>query len=263
MVDLSDPELAELVASSMDAEAELLPVLPELFADLEDLGARADDVLAVLAHAKLPAHARGLDLGCGKGSAALAVAESFGVEMHGIDAVPAFVEHASTRARARGLSSRCSFASGDVRARVAEGGDYDLVMMLALGDVLGNTEQTVAALRRCVRPGGYILLDDAFLAEDADAEELELLDCLDHAATLAALGAHDDVLIHERVIDGPEDRAFYSAMTRSIAERCKRLAPLHPDLSNTINAFAQRQQQEVDLLSGPVVGAMWLLQRKR
>lgn len=245
----------------MDAEPELLPVLPALLAELEDLGARAVDVVAVLQHAALPPGARGLDLGCGKGAAALAVAERFGLQMLGLDALPAFVEHARAAADRRGLLARCHFDVGDLRARVAAGGDFDLVMMLALGDLLGDSAETVAALRACVRPGGYLLIDDAYLAPDADPDDPALQGCSDRAGLVAGLCAQGDRVVHERVIDGPGEQAFYAGTTARIVARCEQLAPQHPALAEAIRAFAERQRQEVALLSGPVVGALWLLQR--
>lgn len=41
-------------------------------------------------------------------------------------------------------------------------------MFGAVGSVLGNPEQTVMKLRRTVKNGGYILLDDAYANDDSD-----------------------------------------------------------------------------------------------
>lgn len=262
VADIDDPELACVVAASMDADPELLPVLPSLLSDLEDLGACAADVVAILRDAELPPGARGLDLGCGKGAAALAVAETFGTSMLGIDAIPAFVEHARARAYARQLARRCVFEVGDVRGPVSRATDFDLAMLLALGDVLGDDPSTtVLALRRWVRPGGYMLIDDAFVADGVDLDDEDLVGCHDHATTVAALQAHGDVIVSERIIDDPDKKGFYTEMTARIAERCRVLAPQFPDLSEAIREYAERQQHEVALLEGPVVGALWLLRR--
>ena len=53
----------EELAATMDAGPDLLPWLPELFQELEDLGARSEDVVAILADADLPVGGRVLDLG--------------------------------------------------------------------------------------------------------------------------------------------------------------------------------------------------------
>ena len=61
----------QAIAASMDAEPELIPFLPRLFVDLEDLGARADHVLEILRRAEFAAGSKVLDLGCGKGAVAV------------------------------------------------------------------------------------------------------------------------------------------------------------------------------------------------
>ena len=255
-----EPSLEELLAWSMDAEPELLPLLPGLFADLEDLGARAVDVVEVLRGVGLDEGARVLDLGCGKGAVAIALAREFGCMVHGVDGMPPFVRHAEERAAREGLVDRCLFVVEDVRATVRASRGYDAVCLLALGDLFGSAAETVAVLRECVRPGGLILIDDAYLADGAPPVE-GLENCFDHAATVERLGAHGDELLAERVIDGPESREVYDAMTAAIVRRAEALASARPDAASLLRDYVERQTSEVDLLTGPVIGALWVLRR--
>ena len=48
---------------------------------------------------------------------------------------------------------------------LAQASEYDVVLLLSVGPVSGDHEQTVADLRTLVRAGGYIVIDDGFLAE--------------------------------------------------------------------------------------------------
>jgi hypothetical protein len=50
-------------------------------------------------------------------------------------------------------------------------------------------------------------------------------------------------------------------MTASITRRAMELAQEHPDQADLLADFAERQEEEVALLTGPVVGAMWLIRR--
>lgn len=246
----------------MDAEPELLPFLPRLFADLEELGARTSEVLQVLAAAgvNLGPGSRVLDLGCGKGAVGLALAAKFGCTVHGVDGMAAFVEHAERRASSQGLAESCIFAEADIRDAVVQSRDYDLVCLLALGDLLGRADETIAALRQCVVPGGFMLIDDAYLREGA-APHPDLVDCYDHADTLALLQAHGDQVVAELVVDDQDSAANYQAMTTAIVARADELARTHPDHAELLAAFAKRQREEEELLTGPVVGAVWVLQR--
>lgn len=40
--------------------------------------------------------------------------------------------------------------------------NYDIVILGAVGDVLGNPEETISLLKKTVKKGGYIIIDDAY-----------------------------------------------------------------------------------------------------
>ena len=254
------PSFDELVAWSLDAEPALLPYLPRLFEDLEELGAYTDEVLQILGNAQLPSRARVLDLGCGKGAVAVALAQEIGCTVHGVDGLAAFVAHAEARADEFGVGEQCVFAEADVRDAVLYSRGYDLVCLLALGDVLGSAAETVATLRECVKPQGYILIDDAYLREGVPAPE-DLIQCHGHAQTVAMLSSSGDELVAELVIDGPDSREKYEAMTDAIARRAEELVAENPADAELLRSYVERQKEEVEILSGPVVGALWLLRR--
>jgi len=250
------------VAASMDAEPELLAVLPELFADLEDLGARADDVAALLEPLGLDADARVLDLGCGKGAAALAVAARFGCRVRGVDAMPEFMAHATRRAEALGLSAHCTFEVGDIREEVIEAEDYDVVMLLALGEIFGSLEGTLITLEPCVKPGGLIVIDDAFIADDADVPEESYEYCYDHATTLGVFDELGFDVVGEKRFDSDLDLAWLQGMAAKVLTRAEALADKRPELKDAILTFAARQVEETKTLTGPVVGATWVLRKR-
>lgn len=255
-----EPTFEEMLAWSMDAEVELLPFLPEVFQDLEELGARTTEVLQVLSQVELPESPRMLDLGCGKGAVSLALVQRFGGTVHGLDGMAAFISHAESQAAAKGITEQCIFAQADVRKAVLESRDYDLACLLALGDVLGSAQETVATLRECVKPGGFMLIDDAYLRDGATPPE-DVVNCFDHATTNELLQSSGDTIVAELVIDGPETAAYYESMTARIAARAEALARENPADAELLLGYIERQKEEVDVLLGPIVGAMWLIRR--
>ena len=150
-----EPTFEELLAWSLDAEPELLEFLPGLFQDLEELGVRVEDVSRVLAGSSISREHRALDLGCGKGAVAIALAEKFGCSVRGIDGMPAFVEHARVRAGSLGVGDRCQFECADVQDEVRQSRGYDLVCLNAFGGALGRLDEAVGLLRDCVVPVSY------------------------------------------------------------------------------------------------------------
>jgi 2-polyprenyl-3-methyl-5-hydroxy-6-metoxy-1,4-benzoquinol methylase len=87
-------DLNESVAQAMETDVRLLPLLPELLADLWELGPSAEQVVAALESVGVAPDSTVLDLACGKGAVAVALAEQLGVRIEGIDAVQPFLQDA-------------------------------------------------------------------------------------------------------------------------------------------------------------------------
>jgi SAM-dependent methyltransferase len=104
----------------------------------------------------LHAGQRVLDVGCGPGRHALALAER-GIDVTGIDASPDFVALARAAADARALPA--SFAVRDVRD-LAYDGEFDSAICLCQGGfgLLGGRDDVdvFARIARSVRPGGRL-----------------------------------------------------------------------------------------------------------
>ena len=62
-----------MVAYALETDVVLLPYVPELLADLEELGSDAEVIAEVIDALELPDDAQVIDLGCGKGATALEV----------------------------------------------------------------------------------------------------------------------------------------------------------------------------------------------
>jgi cyclopropane fatty-acyl-phospholipid synthase-like methyltransferase len=105
--------------------------------------------------------ARVLDVGCGRGRHALALAR-LGMKVVGVDNVRSFVERASERARQEGLDPLCRFEVAD--ARTLEVGETGFDAVFGLYDVVGSfadQEENIAILRsmsRHARAGGHVAL---------------------------------------------------------------------------------------------------------
>lgn len=265
----SDPEtessnrkadLDELVARSMEADRHLLPLLPELLADLQALGTLTKHVVSALDAVGIEPGAAVLDLGCGKGAVAVVLADTFDVQIEGIDAFAPFLESARTLAAERGVQSRCVFRQDDIRNYLGTSATYDAVLLLGIGPVSGNHQETMGDLRRLVRPGGYIVIEDVFLADDV-APLPENDGYVHHAEMLRRLTAHGDVLRQEVVYTAEETRAMNEKNTALIRRRARQLIEKHPDQADAIEAYVHGQEHESDVLGTELICAVWVLER--
>ncbi len=252
--------LDEQVARTMEADVRLLPVLPQLLVDLQELGTSADQVVSALYSAGVEPASTVLDLGCGKGAVAVALAERLAVRVEGIDAFPPFLEAARALASVRGVSSRCVFRKGDIRNFLGRAGHYDTVLLLSVGPVSGDHQRTVADLRTLVRPGGYIVIEDGFLAQGVE----HLSGCEGYAGrgeTLHRLTASGDALVQEVVCTTEETRSVNERNTALIRQRARLLEASHPDLAGSLGAYVARQERETERLGTDLICAVWVLRR--
>jgi len=150
--------LSAQIGASMAAPASLIPHFGALFRGIRGLGASAGVIMSALkAEGIGPGH-RVIDLGCGKGATALALARALRCHTTGIEACAAFLD--SAQRSLRGREGLVAFKHGDAYASSAPWARraYDAVIMLNMGPAARCAERAWPL----TRPGGLIVIDDCF-----------------------------------------------------------------------------------------------------
>jgi len=94
-----------------------------------------------------------LDVGCGIGSLALAIADAFpSAGVTGVDPSAAFVRHAQTKAQSRQLR----FQVGDAQALEFADATFDKVLSQLVLNFVADREKAVREMLRVTRPGGVV-----------------------------------------------------------------------------------------------------------
>jgi SAM-dependent methyltransferase len=251
----------EMVAYALEVDPQLLPYIPELLADLEELGSDAELITQVLSGLDLAADAEVIDLGCGKGAVAIEIADELGFKVLGIDLFEPFINSARNLAAKMQVSALCEFRVGNVLDMAAAVEPRDVVVFAALGDVLGRLDDTVKVIREYVKPGGFIIVSDLFLAAAGSNEFPGFERYAHHSETIALLTSNGDVLRHEILVDdhADDDEEPADDEAEKIRERAIKLAVQHPELEDALMHFASEQARENEFVEANLIEAVWVL----
>lgn len=130
--------------------------LAEYEAQYEALGAAYDQKL--LDAARIEAHSRVLDVGCGAGlSARMAARVAVSGTVVGVDVTPALLKRARERSRAEGLAN-ASFVQGDVQVHEFEAGSFDVAISRFGAMYFLDPGAAFANIASALRPGGRLAL---------------------------------------------------------------------------------------------------------
>lgn len=251
----------DMVAYALEVEPELLPFVPELLADLDELGSDADLIVEILSSLDFENPTRVLDLGCGKGAVSFEIAERLGFTVHGIDLFEPFIEICRQRAENDGLSHLCQFQCGNVRTLAGTVEPGDVALYLALGDVMGPLDETMAILRRLVTPGGLILIADDYLKVGSAPAPKGYEGCLPRDVVVQKLQAHGDVIIRE-VPESHDGMVAENAKNNAlIRARAEKLAKLYPEMANAFYEFVQEQEEACAFMEARLVPVVWVVRR--
>lgn len=253
---------AKSIAESLEMDSGLLPFVPDLLKDLWAMGCSPELVMPVLTKREVVGlKTNGLDLGCGKGAMCVTLAKELNIQMTGVDAFEPFLEIARKKASEHQVHHLCNFNHADIRQYVKEDRHFDFVTYAALGSVLGNFQDIVAALRSMVKQDCIMFIDDGYLKSGQSLDRSGYNHYTNHQETLARLKAHGDLLVDEISTD-EASLEINNQYLDLITKRAKSLISEDPKLKEPLEAYIKNQEEECVVLEECIHGALWVLQKK-
>lgn len=247
----------EKLAKSLSAEGsvELISYLPYLLQDLWELGSSPKDMLEIVQkHVTVSRNTRVLDLACGKGAVSIHLAKELGCMVKGIDIIPDFVEYARQKSKEYNVEKLCEFEVGDITQAVKQERNYDIVILGAVGDVLGDPLKTILLLKDTVKEGGLILMDDGYAKDSANKTYFT------RDQWLSVFEETGVQLLDEKLIDDDELDSLNQEQQRCIIKRAEELKRELPEKAHLFEGYIQSQQAECDELENEIDGVTILLQ---
>ncbi|WP_343210691.1 class I SAM-dependent methyltransferase [Anaerolentibacter hominis] len=253
----------KLAESLTSEDLEIIPYLPYLLQDFWELGSSPEEMMLFFKkYIPTGGDTKVLDLACGKGAVSVRLAKELGIKVKGIDILPEFISYAEGKAREYGVSHLCEFAVEDVNLSIDRERGYDCVIFGAVGDILGDYRQTLAKLLPAIKTGGFLLIDDAYVSDEAVNSRLQFEKTYPsynewckyfEESGLRLVECKDDMNISSDVADKEMNW---------ITSRANELINKYPAQKDMLERYVISQQAEYNDLRSDLIGAVWLLQKR-
>ena len=260
-------EIEERLARSLTWDStEILPFLPYLLQDFWELGSNPDLMASLFSnYVEVSEETRVLDLACGKGAVSVKIAKERQVNVKGIDLIPEFVEYAKEKACEHQVENLCEFEIDDINEAVKTEVGFDCTVFGAVGpEVLGGPAETLAKLRATVKPGGYLLIEEAYLPAGGSREAVRYLrDVYLTEQEWLTLFKETDLELIETAFSGSSDTYDSESEMHALTTRANELIHKHPEKRELFEGYVQSQQNEYDDIVDSLVCVTWVLQRPK
>jgi ubiquinone/menaquinone biosynthesis C-methylase UbiE len=256
-----DNSLEKSVADSLETNPHFLPYLLDLLTDLWELGCSLEQIVKAIRQLNLSSdQTEVLDLGSGKGAVSITLAKQLGFKVIGVDACKPFIEVAIQKAIEHNVQDLCKFIYGDIRLFVREKREFDLVVYASLGGVLGNFSEIIKRIRNCVKPGGFILIDDGYLKGEEKVDRVGYEHYVTHSETIKQLTSSSDKIVVEISTEGIT-RDINIGYLEAIKRRAATATQKFPHLKKSIEEYIKNQEIECEVIEKYILGALWVIQR--
>lgn len=250
-------DVEERLAKSLTAETtDLISYLPYLLQDLWELGSKPEDIIELITkNIQVKNGLKILDLACGKGAVSVKLAKELGCYVNAIDIIPEFISYAEQKAKEFGIQDLCSFKIEDINLSVNKEQEYDIVILGAVGEVLGSPKITIRKLKNTIKTGGFIIIDDAYSQEGLPSNYLS------YKQWLKVFEETGMQLIEEKPASEDEMSDINDKNNECIIKRANELKEKYPDKANIFESYVNSQLAECDELENEIIAVTWILKK--
>jgi SAM-dependent methyltransferase len=185
---------------------------------------------------RLPANAQVVDIACGKGEFLIRLAEAYGARGTGIDISAFHIADAKRGLKARASSTGITFTQADgADFKTDEPHSLDLASCIGASWVFGGHADTLDALVKMVKPGGWVIVGEPYWLQEPSEDYLEALgigrgDFVSHSSN-AECGERRGLDLVHTIVSSQDDWDRYEGLQWYAADEYARAHPDDPDLA--------------------------------
>jgi len=177
----------------------------------------------------------------------------------GIDGVEDFVIFSNNKSRELSLNNICKFEVNDIRTILESLGKYDIILLIAIGPVLGNYYNTLTQLSPHLNKEGLIIIDDAYVEDNCTGDYPDILSENEIIKQINSAGMEliEKMTIND--ISGTNER--YENDFNNIKKRCMELAEKYPENKELFLEYIDRQVREYEILSNEIIPSIFVIKK--
>lgn len=193
---------------------------------------------------RLPTDSRVVDIACGKGEFLVRLAEIYGARGTGVDISPFFIADAERRLKARAGSAGITFTQMDgADFQPDEPRSLDLASCIGASWIFGGHANTLDALARMVKPGGWVIVGEPYWRQEPSGDYLEASGCAredfgSHSSNAEAGERRGLELVHT-IVSNQDDWDRYEGLQWFATAEYARTHPDDPDLSEVVERVSK------------------------
>jgi cyclopropane fatty-acyl-phospholipid synthase-like methyltransferase len=200
-----------------------------------------------------------LDLGSGKGAVSIKIASELKCKCFKIDGIDDFVNFSNNKAKEYSVDNLCTFEVNDIRTRLKTLGRYDIILLMAIGPVLGNYYETLTHLSSHLNNDGLIIIDDGYVEDGCNKEYSGILqeNVIFKQVNNAGMGIVEKIKINE--FTGIDEE--YENQFKNIQKRCNELIEKYPEDKEPLLEYIEKQRREYEILSNEIIPAVFVIKQ--
>jgi len=258
---MENKTLEESIIAAMEGtDKELVKYLPYILQDVWEMGSSPDDIINIIKkHRKDYSSINILDLGSGKGAVSIKIALELKCKCFGIDGIEDFVVFSNNKSKEYFVDDICKFEKNDIRTRINTLGKFDIILLSAIGPVLGDYFCTLSQLAPHLNNDGLIIITDAYVEEGFKTDYPgvfqinEILKQINDAG-MKVIDKITNSETYERKVEYEYDKEY-----KDLERRCMELIEKYPEEKNLFLDYMAIQKELYWKLCNEVIPVIFVI----